>query len=188
MKQTTNDNIRDLIRKIAKDPTAEIYSIAIKITAVDETERTCDGEPLNGDAEIFGIRLQSIINGADGFCLIPKVGSVGIVTFINKATGYLALISSVDKMIVKSETQIAIDCDEIIFNGGSNDGFVKVGDLVSKLNAVESDLNKLKNIFTAWIPVPQDGGGALKTASASWAGQTITPTQQTDLENTKIKH
>ena len=176
----TNKNISQLIREIVKDPNAEMYSIPAKITAVDETARTCDVEPLNGSAEIFDVRLQAQKDGATGFVMIPKVGSIGIVTFINPATGYLALTTDVDKIL--------IDCDVITFNGGTNDGLIKINDLVTKLNAVENDLNTLKNIFTAWVPVPQDGGASLKTSSASWSGQTITPTQKTDLENDKIKH
>lgn len=176
----TNKSVRELIREIVKDPNAEYYSIPVKITAVDETARTCDVEPLNGSAEIFDVRLQAQKDGATGFVLIPKVGSIGVVTFINSATGFLAMTTDIDKIL--------IDCDVITFNGGTNDGLIKINDLITKLNAVENDLNTLKNIFQLWVPVPQDGGAKLKADATAWSTQTITPTQKTDLENTKIKH
>jgi hypothetical protein len=190
MKQNnTNRSIRDLMREIVKDPNAEIYSVVGEIIEIDETARTCDVKPLNGDAEIFGVRLQSESNSTDGFVIIPTKNSVGIVTFINRTTGILSVCNKIDKVILKSEIEINIDCEKITFNGGSNDGLIKINDLITKLNAVENDLNDLKTIFSAtWVPVPQDGGASLKTASASWAGATITPTQKSDIENDKIKH
>lgn len=184
----TNRSIRDLMREIVKDPNAEIYSIVGEIIAIDETARTCDVKPTNGDAEIYGVRLQSDANSTDGFVLIPTINSIGIVTFINRTTGILSVCNKIDKMIVKSEIEINIDCEKITFNGGSNDGLIKINDLITKLNAVENDLNDLKTVLSTWVPVPQDGGASLKTASASWSGATITPTQKTDIENDKIKH
>ena len=87
--------------------------------------------------------------------------------------------------ITRVEVSNSID---VILNTGSNGGMVKVNSLVSKLNTVESDLNNLKTVLSTWVPVPNDGGAALKTAAASWAGQTLTPTQASDLENNKVKH
>jgi hypothetical protein len=188
MSENNNKNIRDLLREITSDKTAQIYSVAVKITAVDETARTCDCEPLNGDPEFFDVRLQSVISGTDGFVLIPSVDSIGIVTFVNNTTGYLATCSKVDKVILKSDIQILIDCEDIQFNGGTNDGLIKINDLITKLNAVENDLNDLKTVLSAWVPVPQDGGASLKTASANWSTAIITPTQKSDIENDKIKH
>ena len=180
-------NINQLLNEIVKN-NDEIFSIVAKVTSIDETERTCDVEPLNGDAEIFGVRLQSDIDGTNGFVMIPTVDSNVIVTFLNNTTGFVSLCSSVEKIHVTSNTEITIDCDDITFNGGSNDGLIKINDLVSKINAVENDINTLKSIFTAWVPVPMDGGAVLKTATATWSAQTITPTQKTDIENDKIKH
>ena len=46
-------------------------------------------------------------------------------------------------------------------NGGSLGGLVKVEDITTRLNLIEKDINKLKQAFTSWSPVPQDGGAAL---------------------------
>lgn len=180
-------NIKQLLNEIVKNRD-EIFSIVAKVTSVDESERTCDVEPLNGDAEIFGVRLQSDIDGTNGFVMIPAVDSNVIVTFLNNTTGFVSLCSSVEKIHVVSNIEMTVDCDAITFNGGSNDGLIKINDLVSKINAVENDINTLKSIFSAWVPAPTDGGAVLKTASTTWSSQTITPTQKTDIENDKIKH
>lgn len=180
-------NISQLLNEIVKS-NDEIFSIVAKVTTVDENERTCDVEPLNGTAEIFGVRLQSDIDGTNGFVMIPAIDSNVIVTFLNNTTGFVSLCSNVEKIHVVSNIELTVDCDAITFNGGSNDGLIKVNDLISKINTIENDLNTLKSIFSAWVPVVQDGGTALKTATATWSGQTITPTQKTDIENDKIKH
>jgi hypothetical protein len=184
---SNNKNIRDLLRDITNDKTAQIYSVAVKITAVDETARTCDCEPLNGDPEFFDVRLQSVISGADGFVLIPAVDSVGIVTFVNNTTGYLATCSKIDKMIVKSDVEILIDCEDIKFNGGSNGGLIKINDLVSKLNAVEQKVNDLITACSS-VVVALAPAGTFPLASFFTSVTPLTPTQTTDIENDKIKH
>ena len=77
----------------------EIYSVVGKVTAVDESARTCDVEPLNGDAALFDIRLQAEQSASEGVVLIPAVGSWVIVTFTSKADGYVAERSRVEKIL-----------------------------------------------------------------------------------------
>lgn len=175
------DSIAELLKKAVQDKSLEIYSVACSVDSVDENERTIDCTPINGNAQIFGARLQSGINGTNGLCVFPVVGSVVIVTFMNKLTGYVSTFSEIDKILIDTNT-------EVIFDGGNNGGLIKVNDLVSKMNNIENDLNSLKNILSIWAPVPSDGGASLKTALASYFAQTITPTIKTDIENDKIKH
>ena len=77
---------------------------------------------------------------------------------------------------------------DIVFNGGSNNGLIKISDLISKMNAIENDLNTMKGIWAACVPVPTDGGTAIKAAFATYAAQLFVPTLQAELENTKVKH
>jgi hypothetical protein len=179
--EQSKKNIGELLRMITNDQTTEIYSIICEVTELNETERTVDVAPLNGDAEIFGVRLQSAISLNNGFVIFPKIGSVVIVTFLNKLTGYVSTFSEIDKIYIDSE-------NEIIFNDGSNDGIVKVSPLVNKLNTIENNINQLKSLFSAWVPVPSDGGASLKTFVSAWFSAQISPTQQTEIENDKIKH
>ena len=76
----------------------------------------------------------------------------------------------------------------IVLNGGSNGGLVVIDRLVDKLNQLEKEVNDLKNVFSSWSPVVQDGGAALKASVASWASATIETTKVEDLEDTNVKH
>jgi len=75
---------------------------------------------------------------------------------------------------------------DTIFNGGTLDGMVKVGDLVTKLNNLENKVNDLvtwssTHTHTGVTPGPGSTGTAVGVVG------TLTPTQQSELENTKIK-
>lgn len=65
---------------------------------------------------------------------------------------------------------------------------VKAEQLAQRINAIEKDINTLKNVFSAWVTTPNDGGAALKLAAAAWAGSLLTLTQRSDYENGKVKH
>ncbi|MDR2894237.1 MAG: hypothetical protein LBU97_02105, partial [Alistipes sp.] len=94
-----------------------------------------------------------------------------------------------DKIVLKIGATTAEVVDgKVTVNGGTLGGLVISGNTADKLNALEDDVNQLKQVLTAWVPVPQDGGAALKGAVSSWAGQPLTPTVPTDLENDKITH
>lgn len=156
-------------------------SLQAKVIAVDEAKAVCDVAPLDGGADILGIRLNAGTGNSLGITPVPKTGSIVTVTMLNKTAGYVALCSEIEKYI--------LICDKVQFNNGSLGGLIKIEDLISKLNTVEGDLNSLKKVFsTTWVVVPSDGGAALKTAAANWAGDTITKTIVTDLENSKVKH
>jgi hypothetical protein len=164
-------NTAEIIRAIVG--IKQLKAITCSVLQVNQQERTCDCRPLNGDADVFAVRLQADINSTNGFCIIPTVGSNVIIGFLHKNQAFIILSSEID---------------QIIINGGSLGGLVKVQDNVSKLNTLENSLNALKQILTTWVPVPNDGGAALKTAIASWASQQLTPTVVSDIEDTKVTH
>ena len=83
---------------------------------------------------------------------------------------------------------MSLTADSIELNGGDNGGLVKIEALTDKINNIEKDINKLKQAFTTWVPVPQDGGASLKGGVASWAAQQLVQTQVSDLEDDKITH
>jgi len=89
--------IGDAIQRLSKT-NDEMYSLVGKVLSVDEDKRTCDVEPINGDAVINNVRLQADLEGKSGLVLFPKEGSHVVVTFLNKQTGYVALCSEVDKI------------------------------------------------------------------------------------------
>ena len=65
---------------------------------------------------------------------------------------------------------------------------INVEDLISKLNAIEKDLNNLKKAFASWVPVSQDGGAALKVLLAQYSGKLFSETKRSEIEDTKVTH
>jgi hypothetical protein len=180
--------IRETIQKVVQNQ-IPIVSIAARVIEVRENEGVCDVQPLDGSAEIFDVLLNAEQTIDKGITIIPAVDSVVYVTFVNKNVAFVSLNSVIDKVLIKiNDISLLIVDDEIVLNDGNNDGLVKVNDLVSKLNALENDINTLKNVFAAFVPVPADGGAALKVAAATWSSQLLTTTVKNDIENNKVKH
>lgn len=164
-----------LIQKLAGTKQGEDFDgvFAAKVLSVDTAEYTCDVEPLDGKADVFGVRLNAQTGQNKGWLCIPAVGSVVVVVMLNKVSGFVAMTS---------------ELTEVLHDGGLFGGLVKVGELTQKLNAIEQDINTLKQAFSSWVPVPNDGGAALKAAAGSWFGQQLTETQKADIENEAVKH
>jgi hypothetical protein len=163
-------------------------AITCSVLQVNQSERTCDCRPLNGDADVFGVRLQTDINATVGLYQEPEVNSNVIIGFLNKSAAYLILCSAVAKFeIVIGNTSFKMDGSTIEMNGGSLGGMVKVNPALAKLNAIETNINLLKSLLVPWVPVSVDGI-ALKIIFTAWCASVLTPTTLIDLEDTKVKH
>ena len=104
-------NILDeLIRKIEKR--FEIYSIVGTISEIDEGKMTAKVTPLNGDPELFGVKLLSSSSGDAQTIFVPVDGSEVTVTFLNAETGFISQISNVEKVLIKSKDEIVIEAGE----------------------------------------------------------------------------
>lgn len=135
---------------------------------------------------INDVRLNASADGnADNILIKPKVGSMVLMADLSGGELRSLVVisfSALESMTVKFE-------GDVVINGGDNEGLVKVVPLKDRLNAIENDINSLKQVFSAsWVPVVYDGGASLKAAAASWAAQTLATTSKEDIENPKIKH
>lgn len=101
-----------------------------------------------------------------------------------------ATMTADDITLKTGERTMVMNGDTITFNEGAKSSYATdINALVEKLNAIENDINSLKQVFTTWIPAPMDGGAVLKGAAASWAGQLIQPvTSVDDLKDETIIH
>lgn len=52
---------------------------------------------------------------------------------------------------------------------GDDDNLVKYSQTEASINELKDSLTELKQIFTSWTPVPNDGGAALKTSVSGWS-------------------
>lgn len=167
--------IREIIERWMRD-NVPVQTFAGIVKSVDADARTCTVQPVNGGALREEVRLCGSIGSiTNPVVIIPVVDSTVICGILenNKRAVFVMLCTEVD---------------EILLRGDGEGGIVKVNELVSKLNAIEEDLNALKTAFSSWVVVPMDGGAALKTIAATWYGDTFTPTVADDLANENVKH
>lgn len=166
-------SLKEAIRAMQTEQS--INTMLCKVISVDGL--LCDCEPINGDADILEVRLNA--SGEIGYVITPKIGSLVMVTKFERFEAFISSFSDVEK--------VEINCNNIVFNGGENDGLVLIGELVTKLNNLENQINDILNILkTTTIPLAPSGTYPFAPLYTS-----ITPiapiTQKSDLENTKIK-
>lgn len=83
-----------------------VVSVIGTVTEVDEAQRTCVLEPINGDALVYDVRLQAAIGEANGPVMIPKVGAYGIAVFLGDNNAFLALFQEVEKVLWTIDEQV----------------------------------------------------------------------------------
>lgn len=159
-------------------------------TVKEVGETTCTVERTDAPT-IYEVRLNAIDDDLQSYVTIyPVVGSSVIVGIIEglKTEAVVLRCSEVVQVKMKiGEQTVKIDKDGVVFNDGAK-GLAKVDKLTEKINALESDINKLKTAFATWVTVPSDGGAALKLITATWFGSALSVTTQAQLEDSKIKH
>lgn len=196
------------LQRVIGDKIADAFTG--EVIANDEAEskariKVVRGKKQDGEKQIsYDARLKSIVDEKDKhFIAIPKVGSeVFCVSLGNSKERYVAVrFNEIEKIIYKGEkVSLVIDDNEgtIVLNDGENGGLTITSKTVEKLNAIENELNGLKQAFAGWTVVAQDGGAALRTAivgaptgpalPGTWAGSELTGTKDADIMNDKIKH
>lgn len=66
--------------------------------------------------------------------------------------------------------------------GGTADNLVRFANTKAVIDEIQSDIASIKQVFSTWVPVPMDGGAALKTAATTWAATPLTE----DIDSSKI--
>ena len=138
-------------------------------TYIPEENKAMDVTGVIDQLEYYDVQL-----GMGALCIYPKPGTTCLVGIIEGQETDAFLIS-------------ADEVDEIVLNGGTLGGLVKVGELTERLNLIEKDINSLKQKLSGWTPVPNDGGSALKTALSSYISESLKETQVRDIENERVK-
>ena len=154
MEGNLNTALNEMFRNF--DNKEKRYSSICKVLSVDESARTCQLDPINGDAERKG-RLQASVSLSEGVYIKPKVNSYVLLNFINKETGVIVQYSEIDSIEIKTDSGINI-----------KQGNESITDLFEKQREIQDDVNALKDVIKNWAPVATDGGAALKTAASQW--------------------
>jgi hypothetical protein len=187
-----NEFVRTLIKLILGRLPNQTF--AAEVLDVDTTAFTCTVKPVDGGAKLENVRLKaSIDNNANAIVLLPKKKSKVICSILDNNEN-IAIVVGVDeiqgwKMKMGDGFKCELDQNgNLVYNDGVNKGLAKVDAIANKLNTLEQDLNSIKTVFAGWTPTPNDGGAALKAASAAWSAQQFQQTAGEDLHNPKIKH
>lgn len=141
----------------------------VKVDKVDKENKTMDVMGVVDNLEYYDVQL-----GLGALCIFPKPGTTCLVGIIEG--------QETDAFLISAE-----EVDEIVLNGGTLGGLVKVGELTERLNLIEKDINSLKQALSGWTPAPNDGGSALKTALSSYLSGSLEETQVEDIENERVK-
>ena len=142
-----------------------------EVLSVDVNSRTCDVSNIDNDLDYNNVMLQAYVSHS-GIVVFPKVNSQVLVTMINETLGHVTMYSEVDL---------------ITMNGDSYGGIVKADELKIQLDKTNEVVNAIVSAITTFVPLPGDGGLALKTlAISSLTGKTTGI--YTNIENDNIKH
>lgn len=149
----------------------------VTVNVVDKENLMMDAMGVSDDLEYYGIQL-----GMGAFNIYPKVGTGCLIGIIEgqETDAFLIAAEEVEEIQMRAAKAMT-------FNDGQLGGLVKVEALVERLNAIENDINSLKQALSGWTPVANDGGAALKTAISSYAGQKLTETERKNIENERVK-
>lgn len=165
------DSYKELAQRLRSIQTQSVSLLQGIVKSIEGTSCTVEIAGL----DIPDVRLRATLADTEAELLItPAVGSGVIVGSLSGDLTQLVVLS-VDR------------ADTITLHSGRQGGLVLVEPLVTRLNALEQDLNALKQVLGSWQAVPNDGGKALQLLLTSWAKQSLTQTQASDLENKQIK-
>lgn len=181
------ESIRDLIQKIAK-PNMPLPSIPCKVLSIDEDSVTCDVEPLNGDAEILGVKLSANEDSDTGVIIYPKEESIVYVIWLDSQNALVTLVSEVDKVTINTnELSLVIDDETIALNGDEFGGIVDAKELKKQCDKNSGAIDSILDAINNGIPVPQDGGSGLQASMKAFIA-TAESGDFSSIENEKVTH
>ena len=178
----TSAEIQEAIQRLAGTFGVEILQVVdtIATSDVDEDTLTFDTEAVKG------VLLSPVPN--DGMMLYPANKSTVKIGFSTKTTAFLLQASDLEKArITIGNCEYFIDKDGIKLHGDNFDGIAKVKELTEKYNNLENQVNSILAILKATV-IPLAPSGTYPFASLYAAVNNLTPTQQSEIENTKVKH
>jgi hypothetical protein len=165
----------DIINMWAKQN--QFYSIQGSVVSVDTSTRTCVVSPTDGGADYVSVRLEADYDSSDskGFFVVPVVGSLVIITFLDANYAYLSAWTEIDQIVSKQ--------NQWIFNDGANGGLTITPELTTKLNNIENKVNDLI-LFINTHTHPMSGA----PPTPLYTGGNLTPTNRSEIENEDVTH
>lgn len=165
--------------------------VECSVVSVDMDNRQITVAPTNGSSDAQFIADISA-DPNDGVIIIPTVGSTVKIARSVENNPFVLMFSDIDGFSIITEdgkTQFIINKNGAIqFNDGSYDGLVKIGSLVTKLNNLENKVNTIITTFNSHVHPGVTSGSSSTSTSATPVTGSLTPTNQSDIENPLITH
>jgi hypothetical protein len=180
---TKDEQIKEAFKALVGVSGAMTFLAEVK--AVNEAESTISVN-LGKDLVLDDVRLRSIVDGDNGFYLIPEVGSQVMLLRLGNSDEFLAVgFSRYSKVMIKGESiSLEVNQENIIFNDNVLGSFLTdINKLVTKLNAIENGFNALKTKFNSHTHLVSTTGTA--AAQTGTAAATLTP-EPTTLTQTAV--
>jgi hypothetical protein len=114
-----------------------------------------------------------------------KLGMIGNVAFKPTAEA-LCLVAHIMNNDAEGVVLWAEKIDSMSLNGDDLGGLINTPKLVDELNKLKTFQQKVQQVFNSWVPVPQDGGAALKAQVTQFTS--LQTPNFSGLENKKITH
>ncbi|MBP5709735.1 MAG: hypothetical protein J6W84_02025 [Bacteroidales bacterium] len=118
---------------VGKEP---FQTFVAKVTKVDGA--TCTVLRLFDDMELNKVRLNCHSTENEGVVIVPKTGSMVLITSIDGRCWFVSQCSKVEKITIDATASP----DGIVINGGSNYGLIKIKELTDKLNELVKRFNQ----------------------------------------------
>lgn len=163
---------------------------SIVMAVVDSVDDDNNLECTADDLKHHNVRVRTLAEGAlKSFAIVPKVGSYVLMGCIDDSNEWVVLsVAEADKVVADiGGITFEINSDGIQLNGDGFDGLVKVGALKSKLNSIENKVNSILQTLQS-VVVPLAPSGTYPFAPLFASITALGQTQQSEIENTKVKH
>jgi hypothetical protein len=156
----------------------------VKVESVDWEEKTMTAIGENNALEYFDVLL-----GLGAVNTRPKVGSLALVGSIHN--GEACFMISCEEMegfelTDQSGFKVYLNDGLLLINGDEFGGIVNAKELKTQVDKNSFILENIQNVFSSWLPVPNDGGASLKTLITSFVS--LQRADLANIENITIKH
>ena len=165
---SVNSEIRDGLIAIFKSAHVDTSAFSGRVVSVDIPTRSCVVESISGQESVEYPNVWLMACQDDGILYIPKVGSVVIVENNANLQPYIVMWSAIESisyvidkvsykmsdaaiLLAVKDTTLSMTNGLTKFNDGSNAGMVKVIELTTELNKIQTDLALLKTALAAML-------------------------------------
>lgn len=201
-----NELFSEIIKnEVNKD---ELYLKVGKAVNINTDDFTFDLEPNDETSLVPSVLMKSISTSTGGsFVQVPKESSFVVCAFSSRTTAFCVMVEVCDKLIINSSLiegnsedvvfdfnnfsissdSIRIDCDDIIFNGGSNAELININELTSRLNFLVLRVNSLISKFNSHTHSGVSSGSSATTPPNAFEIDADT-FDKNDYADSKIKH